>query len=308
MTLHLAALFRQPEMLIPTRMDWQKVRRVLAGTWPEHPPQILTEPDVRMFHPEAAWDTEYVPSSQRLLRFSVATKEGRVYVVENQKGLRGRLEGLYKQPHPLKMVHPKGLCLVLREHGWERRAGETPWVGIKLRVFFQNANADLPYLAHLLPERSVIVGEDLMLAHAVLWGGAPHDLDYLTSIYGPLNRHKHLMHSNPVLYSGLDAYTQLKCWEALERELENDPQSEHVYRTYVLPLLPIIQRAEQRGILIDHAEVQKAITYLEQEVREATELAHAAAGFPLNLGSSKQVGAQLFEVEGVKPPKRGRGR
>jgi uracil-DNA glycosylase family 4 len=299
-TVHVAATGYDPSLRLPTKVDWQKAGRFLKGTWPERPPEIIREVDPDMFDYEAAWDTEYIPESERLIRFSVATAEGKVYVVESKAHL---VETLGREINGLSPLPPKmqvGLCLRLVNGVWEPASVEA---GPTLRVFFQNASADLPYLARILPEGVVITAEDEMLAHSVLHGGFPHSLDYQASLHASINRHKHLQYTNEVVYSGMDALTQLQVWRATERELRDDPQSEAVYRSRVLPLIPIILEAEEAGILIDQLEVSRGVGYLEHEIEESTRIAQAAAGYKINIGSSQQVGRQLFGVEGLHAPR-----
>lgn len=299
-TVHVAAVGYDPRLRVPAKSDWQKVRRYLKGTWPVKPPEIRTELDEDLFDYEAAWDTEYIPERNQLLRFSVATGEGKVYVVEAQAGLEDRIRTHVQGLCPLPRSLSRGLYLRLVESGWKYAGpADKPVV----RIFFQNAGADLPYLQRLFPVGTVAAIEDEMLAHSVLHGGFPHSLDYLSSLHSPINRHKHLAQTNPVLYSGMDAYTQLIIWRVLEKELKADPGSEKIYREHVLPLVPIILEAEEVGILIDQEEVARGVEFLEHEIETSLFLANAASGYKLNVGSSQQVARQLYDVEGIKAPR-----
>ena len=299
-TVHVAALNYDPKLRLPAKMDWAKVRRFLKGTWPLPPPEIHREIDEYMFDYEAAWDTEYVPEIRRLLRFSVATASGRVYVIENSKDV---VASLGRVAAPLKSLPQSlraGLLLTVHNGVW---SPARPNVLPVLRCFFQNAGADLDYMGKILPRGTTIALEDEMLAHSVLHGGFPHSLDYQASLHASINRHKHLQYTNEVLYSGMDALTQLQVWRATERELRDDPQSEQVYRSRVLPLIPIILEAEKHGVLIDQAEVQRGLGYLDYEITGSALTAQAAVGYNLNLGSSQQLGRQLYGVEALKPPR-----
>lgn len=299
-TVHVAAIGYDPSLKLPAQIDWRKVGKYLAGTWPEPPPPIIREIDDDMFDFEAAWDTEFIPETNTLLRFSVATREGRVYVVENQIGMLAAFLEHIRGLGPLPARLQRGLPLRLGNGAWIPVGPDAAPI---LRIFFQNASADLPYLAGLMGEGTTIVIEDEMLAHSVLHGGLPHDLDYLASLHATINRHKHLAQSNPVVYSGMDALVQYQVWRALERELRADPQSERVYRERVLPLVPIVLEAEEAGVLIDQREVAKGVSYLQHEIDDAVKTAQAAAGYKLNLGSSPQVGRQLYDVEKHKAPR-----
>jgi uracil-DNA glycosylase family 4 len=299
-TVHVAAVGYDPSLRLPAKSDWQKVRRYLRGTWPERPPDIRREVDEDLFDYEAAWDTEFIPERNKLLRFSAATGGGDVYCVESYPGMVQALRRygsvLEALPKPLQM----GLQLRLVNGVWQPAHTDAAPV---LRIFFQNADADLPYLARIFPEGITICIEDEMLAHSVLHGGFPHSLDYLASLHASINRHKHLQYTNEVVYSAMDAFVQYQVWREIEKELKADPGSEREYRESVLPLVPIILEAEEAGILIDQAEVARGVEFLEHDMRISSFLANAATGYKINLGSSQQVGRQLYDVEDIKPPK-----
>lgn len=300
-TLHIAAVNRNPALKLATKIDWDKGKRYLQGRWPVPLPEIHRELDPHMFTPESAWDTEYIPEYRILLRFSVYTGE-RLYVIENSKTLHATLSRCYRQKFggTTKGVFP-GLHLELQDLSWqytERRAD--------CRMFFQNGVADLPYLATLFPNQAVIAVEDEMLAHSVLFGQEAHSLDYMHSLCGSTNRYKHLDKLNPVVYSAGDALAQWEVWRWIEGRFAKDPDSERVYRTSVLPLIPVILESEEAGVLIDQAQVSRGVEYLRGEMDDSTKLAQAVSGYKLNLGSSQQVGVQLFEIEGLKPPRKGR--
>jgi DNA polymerase I-like protein with 3'-5' exonuclease and polymerase domains len=101
----------------------------------------------------------------------------------------------------------------------------------------------------------------------------------------------------------MDAMITLEVWEALYKELAKDVDSAKVYYRHVLPLVPIILEAEEAGILIDQAEVSRGVGYLEYEMEDSTKIAQAAAGYKINIGSSQQVGRQLYDVEDIKTPR-----
>lgn len=297
-TLHLAAVSRNPALKVPTKMDWDRGRRFLMGKWPLPVPAIHREIDELMFVPESSWDTEFIPDAHILLRFSVATGE-RVYVIENYPGLRESLHrALIRRAQADPRGNLKGLTLELVQSRWKEVKA-----GADLRLFFQNAVADLPYLADIFPEKTIIRIEDEMLAHSVLFGGEQHSLDYLSSLVSSYNRHKHLDQSNPVLYSGMDAVTQYEVWRWMEQRLKRDPQSEKEYRESVLPLVPIILEAETVGIPINPVEVAKGMEYLNFEMQDSTDIAQAAVGYKINLGSNDQVARQLYDIEGLKAPR-----
>lgn len=149
-----------------------------------------------------------------------------------------------------------------------------------------------------------------MLVHSVLWSDLPHSLDFLASIYSPINRHKHLYNRSPIQYAGMDAYVQLKVWEALVQELEKDPQSKAIYEEEMIPLWPTILEAQEVGLKLDQGRVAEALQYHAGLQQEVSLEAEAYTGFNFNLGSPEQVSRWLYEVErvGVKRGRNSRGK
>lgn len=261
-TLHLAAIFSDPTLQLPNKHDWSRAAQILAGRWPEPMPPIQTDPPARL--PSLfALDTEFVPKTRQLIRYSLAwrTREGEpvVHVVDGS------------DPAPL--------------------AADSS----RQRVIFHHTGADQDYADILLPGGYDI--EDTMHAHAILWSDLPHDLGFLGSLYGRLNRWKHLEATSPLVYSGADALVTYDAWvDGLAPQLARDRQSEWVYRNLQLPLIPIIRKATRVGLKVDQRAVQAALATLEAKCRDAEAMAQAAVGWPLNLGSAPQVVMQLYEI------------
>lgn len=280
LTVHLARLFREPSLTLPTRLDWAKIPRILSGKWPRKPPQFrLTAPEE---WPEVfAFDTEYwheedsAPTSARLTRWSASwgSGDGETCVVETGHAVPARSQ--------LSNLSP--------------------------RVITQYAPADVHHLARLtgLDWRDSVWDhftiEDAVWKHSVLWSDSQHDLNYLASIYGSYNRHKHLSERDPILYSGLDALVLLEVDQALERELGADPASRRVWETIDRPALRSFVTAQYRGLRINPERVREVLAQADSAAADATLRAQAVAGWPISLASNPQVGHQLYAVEGHKP-------
>lgn len=264
-TYHVAYLFRAPWYEPCANRDWATIPRVLAGTWPEKMPPIYAMAPAHW--PEvSAFDTEF--HGPVLTRYSLATEDQgsglNVWVVEAQDA---------------RALVPK--------------------VGsVKPTVIFHNTEADVVHMNDLLGGVEIAV-EDTMHAHAVLWPDLDHDLDFVASMYTRLNRWKHLVHTNPRVYSAGDAVGTWDAHQGMAKEFIRDPRSEHVYRAYQLPLIPIIAAARAHGARLLPERVQAAVEELAVQQQEATDLAQAVVGWPLNLGSVPQVAHQLYDVERV---------
>jgi DNA polymerase I-like protein with 3'-5' exonuclease and polymerase domains len=107
------------------------------------------------------------------------------------------------------------------------------------------------------------------------------------------------MRINPVTYSAADAYGTWHVWKALESELERDVFSKQLYHNIQTRLIPIIMRAESRGVRVNPDKARAAFEK-RQVIIDALDLeAQAMVGWPINLRSNDQVKQQLFEIEGL---------
>lgn len=275
-TMHIARLFREPEYTLATRHDWSKIQRILRRTWPVRPPTFAECPP-SPWPQRFAFDTEFNPSTYdgdtSLVRYSMSWG-----------------------------VHDEQTCVV------EEEDIKTPLVAGRLTVVTQSAPADIYRLAKVvgIPARDVWTTfriHDTIVKHAVLHPDHPHDLNYLGSIYASINRWKHLADDHPQLYAGCDAFGTLEVDNALERELDADPRSRWIYENVDGPAHRIFVDAQRRGVRTDPERITEVVGVLETATQDAQAHARAAVGWPINLGSSQQVGHQLYTVEGIKKPR-----
>ena len=282
-TFHLAYLFREPEAELPTKRDWAKVRLILDGKWPVPMSEIIREPP-DLWPSVSAFDSEYQPEHpDRLVRWSMATPDRWVYVVE-AADTRSRI------------TIPPGSQIVLH-----------------------NAPVDIPHLDKFVDLDGVRL-DDSMYASAVLWtgkvatddekgkaGGAmSHKLNFLGSLHARINRWKHLVHANPVVYAGGDAMGTMDVWSTglnggLWGQLERDPQSFWVYEHLMRPLLPLIMKHRKWGIRTNPAAAKKAIADITRLQDQEVMRARAYTGWwGFKLTSPKQVGHWLYAAEKLK--------
>ncbi|MEZ6021017.1 MAG: DNA polymerase [Planctomycetota bacterium] len=111
-------------------------------------------------------------------------------------------------------------------------------------------------------------------------------------------------------YACEDADVTWRLYEVLESELR-DGGFEHLYYDLELPLVPVLQRMEYRGIRLDTAALVTLGRELSAEMQAAEADVRRLAGVSdLNLNSPKALGAVLFESleihkqAGVKNPKK----
>jgi DNA polymerase-1 len=100
-------------------------------------------------------------------------------------------------------------------------------------------------------------------------------------------------------YAAEDADITLRLHHSLWPKLEAIPSLAKVFREIEMPLMPVLARMEQRGVLLDVEMLRKQSGELEKRVLELEKAAHQAAGESFNLGSPKQLQAILFEKQGL---------
>src|SRR5574338_350241 len=258
-SLHPASIYESPWMKPAAMRDWQKLGELLAGRWPRPLPPV--ERTMARWPDEFAYDTEFYEHAGRqvLTRWSASDGE-RVWVVEAS------------EPHP-------------------------PHLNRNYHVVLHQADADVDTLEGTLGPRYSL--DDTMYAHAALHAELAHDLDFLGSLYARTNRWKHLVRTNPVVYSAGDALGTWDVWRALRAELARDHDTRRVYETCLLPLLPIVARARRMGIRVEQKRAEASVRALREAQRVLQLGAMAAAGWPLSLSSAKQVTTHLYDVEGL---------
>ena len=88
----------------------------------------------------------------------------------------------------------------------------------------------------------------------------------------------------------------------LEKKLET------IYSEMELPLAPLLYRMEQAGLKLDRATLSDLSNYLGLELRKLTVKIYELAGREFNIGSPKQVGEVLSELEMTSGRKTSTGR
>ena len=271
-TYHLAFMFRDPSAQVPLKADWKKLLRVARREWPRPFPRVDTVPP-DAWPAVAAFDTEFTRETKTLVRYSLSTPERAVWVIE--------ADDLTVLP-----VAPGS------------------------QVIMHNAVVDIPHLERVIPTASIRL-DDTMYAHAVLWGGREpkdrddphggvafsHTLNYLGSLYGQTNRHKHLDRMNPVQYAAGDALHTMDSWLGMQKEFDRDQASRRVYEDFQRPLLPLILAHRAKGLRVNQERVKSSLQELKESQHGITLQAHATIGWPINLNSPAQVAHWLYDVE-----------
>ncbi len=266
-TLHVASLFRNKDLHHATLADFSKFGALVRDAWPKPLPEITINKLPQTLPNVFGFDTEYDPEdNNRLIMYSLATRDRYIYVVDAE------IASLTK-----KLVVPPNTNVVT-----------------------QNGLVDIGHLASVFDVNSIIL-QDCMLAHAVLWPGERHNLDYMTSIYGMFNRHKHLRTTHDkataYLYAGLDADTTLNhVWMSMIKEFKTDALSWNEYSERRRPLLSPIFKSQLKGVLVDKDRVSILKRVLDKELSDIIEEAKVVTANPdFNILSTQQVSKAIYK-------------
>lgn len=291
-TYHPSYLNHQPRMTIPVMSDWKKVRRILDGVYPAPVPprDVVPAPGAKV--PEGTkfivLDTEYNPETLAVYMIGLA------YWGDGPQPLSGEQVVVSTCDRALTKTR---LYQLITHH---------PFV-------FHNALADLRALHALFgftPEMFLDI-HDTIQEHALLQSEWPHDLGFVESMFSPHERMKHLGKNPHVRWSPAwwqqeldynwgDCLTTGYAHKAMWAGLQRDPGSYRVYTEQNIPLINIRFKAKNRGVWLDRQFLHTLSGTLAERANTALGVAQGYLGFPLNLGSDKQVMAWLQKVDGMK--------
>jgi DNA polymerase-1 len=97
----------------------------------------------------------------------------------------------------------------------------------------------------------------------------------------------------PYLGDKSDVAVALK--DVLEPELRRDASLVRIYETIELPLIPVLERMEERGIRIDCALLRSMSQTMGAQIADLEKKIYAEAGMEFNINSPAQLGQVLFE-------------
>ena len=100
-------------------------------------------------------------------------------------------------------------------------------------------------------------------------------------------------------YAAEDADVTLRLHHALWPKLESEPALRKVYEEIEIPLVPVLAKMEQRGVLIDAHVLRLQSQQLGKRMHEIQQQAYGEAGREFNLDSPKQLQAILFDELGL---------
>ncbi len=95
-------------------------------------------------------------------------------------------------------------------------------------------------------------------------------------------------------YAAEDADVTLQLHQALWPQLEAEPVLRKLYEEIEQPLVPVLLRMEQHGVLVDRGVLEAQGRQIARRIVELEGEIHAAAGQPFNVDSPKQLQEILF--------------
>ena len=100
-------------------------------------------------------------------------------------------------------------------------------------------------------------------------------------------------------YAAEDADITLQLHEHLWPRLQKESALASVLQEIEIPLIPVLARMEQAGVLIDGELLAGQSQEMSKQIFKLQQAAHEVAGQPFNLGSPKQIQQILFEKLGL---------
>jgi DNA polymerase-1 len=153
--------------------------------------------------------------------------------------------------------------------------------------------------------------EDTMLESFVYNAGASrHDMDSLAKRYLGMDtvkyedvagkgakqiRFSQVSVEDATRYAAEDADVTLRLHRVLRPRVAAEPSLDRVYREIEVPLVPVLERVEANGVLVDVDELRRQSADLGKRMLDLQQRATALAGRSFNLDSPKQVCSLLYE-------------
>ncbi|AGS40797.1 DNA polymerase I [Cycloclasticus zancles] len=100
-------------------------------------------------------------------------------------------------------------------------------------------------------------------------------------------------------YAAEDADITLRLHQHIFPQLKQIDSLATVYETIEMPLVPVLARMEQTGVLVDEQMLSQQSGELTASIKALETQAHEAAGQPFNLGSPKQIQEILYDKLGL---------
>ena len=163
------------------------------------------------------------------------------------------------------------------------------------------------------------VDDTMMISYVLEAGAHGHGMDELSELYF---QHKPIAYKEvagtgksqvtfdlvsldkALDYAAEDADITLRLWHVLKAKLTLTQGVISVYERLERPLVSVIGRMEQEGILVDKNVLRDMSNQFAQDLNKLEKEIQDEAGTQFNIGSPKQVGQVLFDQMGLKGGKK----
>ncbi len=172
------------------------------------------------------------------------------------------------------------------------------------RLVLQYGLFDIPFLYHdSYPATMRSVEHDTLLIHHVISPELPHNIGFITSVYGDTPFWKNVLKKDVSIltlpdkrvrtYNCRDCVVLLQDLPGLLEDLR-ESGSESVYYEEELPLLPATMEMMLTGVLVDKEENERWRTRLEKEMKTATKFLYESANLPPEFKLTNDSDLRLF--------------
>jgi DNA polymerase-1 len=138
------------------------------------------------------------------------------------------------------------------------------------------------------------------------WVRLGYEMTHIEELIGK-GRNQKTMDQVPIKeaakYAAADASICLRLLPQLQADLKKQ-ESEKLFETMEMPLIPVLADMEETGILLDLEFFKKFSKELDGKIGEVEKKIQDAAGYEFNLNSTQQLSEALFEKMGLEPPDR----
>lgn len=160
---------------------------------------------------------------------------------------------------------------------------------------------------------------DTMIAHAVLYPGGKHGMDYMSETmlgYTPIHIEELIGKGAKQIsmrevdiervkeYAAEDADITLQLCHALRPMLEENTKLYDLFRNIEMPLMPVLAEMERHGVKLDTEAMDNYSNILREQIIASEQKVKELAGCDFNLSSPKQVGDVLFGQLKIDPSAR----
>lgn len=108
-------------------------------------------------------------------------------------------------------------------------------------------------------------------------------------------------------YAAEDAEVAAKLHQTLDTKLKEQPGLQRLLRELELPFIPVLQRIEQNGVLINEKTLKAQSDVYGERLQDLQQQVWKLAGMEFNLSSPAQLGEVLYEKLGLKAGRRTSG-